>query len=122
MGAFARLGSLDRQRIWAGIHARMVHGERMTLGVVELDPGAAAPEHAHAHEQVGLVLSGSVRFTIGDETRELRQGDVYVIPSDVSHTAEAGPEGTALIDVFSPVREEWRAAETAEPAEPRWPT
>ena len=121
MSGFEDLGGLDRRRIWEGIHARVVHGERMSLGVVELDPGAVALEHSHPHEQFGLVLSGSIRFTIGDETRELGPGDLYVIPGEVPHTAEAGPEGTVVIDVFSPVREEWRTAESAEPAEPRWP-
>ena len=113
---------MARQRIWDGINARNVHGERMTLGVVELDPGAVAPEHSHPHEQFGVVLSGSVLFRIGDETKELRPGSVYVIPANVPHTAEAGPGGTVLIDVFSPVREEWQAAPPANSAEPRWPS
>ena len=121
MSAFSKLTELDRQRVWDGIHARMVHGEQMTFGVVELDPGAVAPEHAHPHEQHGLVLDGSVRFRIGDEVKELRAGDFYVIPGHVAHEAEAGSDGTVLIDVFTPIREEWRAAETVEPTEPRWP-
>ncbi len=121
MSAFDHVDTMMRQRIWEGIHSRSVHGERMTLGVVELDPGAVAPEHRHPHEQFGLILSGSAVFRIGDETKELGPGSTYVIPPNEPHTAEAGAEGTVLIDVFSPVREEWRAAEAGEPAEPRWP-
>ena len=115
MSAFEGLAGLDRRRIWEGIHARVVHGEQMTLGVVELDPGAVALEHSHPHEQLGIVLSGSARFTIGDETKELGAGDLYVIPGGVIHTAEAGPEGVVVIDVFTPLREEWHDAESAEP-------
>jgi quercetin dioxygenase-like cupin family protein len=121
VSAFSELSELDRQRVWDGIHARMVHGDEMTLGIVELDPGAVAPEHAHPHEQFGVVLEGSVRFRVGDETKELGAGDLYVIPGHVPHEAEAGSEGTVLIDVFTPIREEWRAAETVESSEPRWP-
>ncbi|MDQ3865466.1 MAG: cupin domain-containing protein [Actinomycetota bacterium] len=120
--AFHELPALARQRIWDGITSRNVHGERMTLGVVELDPDAVAPEHSHPHEQFGVVLSGSVLFRIGDETKELRPGSVYVIPANAPHTAQAGPGGTVLIDVFSPVREEWQAAPAADDAEPRWPS
>jgi quercetin dioxygenase-like cupin family protein len=122
VGPFSEVDTATRQRIWDGIHARSVHGEHMTLGVVELDPGAVAPEHSHPHEQFGLILEGSAVFRIGDETKELGPGSFYVIPGDTPHMAEAGPDGTVLIDVFSPVREEWREAEAAEPEVPRWPT
>ena len=121
MSQFSDLREVDRQRVWEGIHARMVHGDRMTFGVVELDPGALAAEHAHPHEQHGLILDGSITFRIGDETKELGPGDLYVVPGDVPHEATAGPDGTVLVDVFTPIREEWRAAETVERSEPRWP-
>jgi quercetin dioxygenase-like cupin family protein len=121
VSAFSHVSALDFQRIWDGIYARSVHGERMTLGVVELDPGAVAPEHAHPHEQFGLILSGSAVFHIGGETKDLGPGDLYVIPGNVPHSAEAGRDGTVLIDVFSPVREEWRAAGIANEREPLWP-
>ena len=55
---------------------------------------------------------------------ELSPGATYVIPSDVPHEAIAGPDGCVVIDIFAPVREEWKAIELfkpLEPAEPRWP-
>ena len=121
MAPFDDVRELPLRPIWDGIKARIVHGERLLLGVVELDPGAVAQEHHHEHEQLGLVISGAVTFRIGDETRELGAGDTYTIPSNVVHEATAGPEGTVLIDVFAPVREDWIALEPADPREPRWP-
>jgi len=47
VSAFAGLSSLDLQRIWDGVHGRVVHGERITLGVIELDPESVVPEHRH---------------------------------------------------------------------------
>lgn len=120
MSAFDDVRELPLRPIWDGINARIVHGERLLLGVVELDPGAVAQEHHHEHEQLGMVIRGTITFRIGDETRALGPGETWTIPSNVPHEATAGPEGTVLIDVFAPVREDWVAIEPAE-REPRWP-
>ncbi|MDX6386209.1 MAG: hypothetical protein QOD85_11, partial [Gaiellaceae bacterium] len=61
MSAFADLSSLDLQKIWDGVHGRSIHGERLTLGVIELDPDSHVPEHQHENEQLGICLSGSLR-------------------------------------------------------------
>ena len=121
MGDFDDLRELPLRRIWDGIIARVISGERLSLGIVELDPGAVAREHRHEHEQLGMVLSGTMTFRIGDETRELGPGETWTIPSNVPHEATAGPEGAVVIDVFAPVRGDWVALEPAEPREPRWP-
>jgi len=121
MSAFASVSSLDLQRIWDGVHGRLVHGDRSTLGVIELDPGSVVPEHSHDHEQLGICLSGSLRFRIGDEIRELGPGEIWAIPSNVPHEVHVGPDGAVVIDVFAPVRADWLDAPTAEPRPERWP-
>ena len=107
--------------IWDGVCARALNGERISLAVVELDAGSVVTEHRHPHEQLGLVLRGSVRFRVGDEERELGPGETWTIPSDVPHEVHAGPDGAEVIDVFAPVREDWEALEKQEPRQPRWP-
>jgi quercetin dioxygenase-like cupin family protein len=121
MSAFDDLRELPLRRIWDGINARLVNGERLSLGVVELDPGAVVQEHRHEHEQLGMVIRGAMRFRIGDETRELGPGETWTIPSNIPHEATAGPEGAVVIDVFAPVREDWVSLDEADPREPRWP-
>jgi quercetin dioxygenase-like cupin family protein len=98
----------------------VISDQRLSLGVVELDPGAVAREHHHEHEQLGMVIRGTMTFRIGDETRELGRGETWTIPSNVPHEATAGPEGAVVIDVFAPVREDWVALGEAESREPRW--
>ena len=93
----------------------------MTFAVVDLDPDATVAEHAHPNEQIGLVLRGSLVFTIGGERRELAPGDSYVIPGGVPHDAVAGPEGCSVVDVFSPLRADWERLERLEPSAPDWP-
>jgi quercetin dioxygenase-like cupin family protein len=121
VAGFEDLRELPLVRIWDGIHARLVNGERLSLGVVELDPGAVVGEHHHEHEQLGMVIRGAMRFTIGGDTRDLGPGETWTIPSNVPHQAVAGPEGAVVIDVFAPVRDDWASLEPAVPRDARWP-
>ena len=121
MGAFDDLARIAPLPIWNGIVARLVDGERLTLAVVELDPGAVAAEHAHENEQLGIVLQGSMSFRVGDEKRELGPGETWTIPANTPHEAIAGPEGAVVIDVFAPPRADWGALEPLPARAPRWP-
>lgn len=121
MSAFDSLSSLDLQQIWDGVHGRVVHGERITLGVIELDPESHIPEHRHENEQLGMCLNGSLVFRVGDETRELAAGETWSIPGNVPHEVHVGPEGAVVIDVFVPPRDDWREAERVDVRPVRWP-
>jgi unsaturated pyranuronate lyase len=93
-----------------GAAARALFGERAMLNVVELAAGATVPLHEHPHEQLGLILRGSMTMTIGDEQREIGPHDGYLVSGGLRHGGTAGPEGAVLIDVFAPVREDYRQA------------
>ena len=94
---------------------------RITFAVVDVEPDQDVPEHHHVNAQLGLVLQGSITMVVDGESRRLVVGDTYVIPSDVPHSASTGPEGATVIDVFTPVREDWEAAERLQPSPGRWP-
>ncbi|HNP70441.1 MAG TPA: cupin domain-containing protein [Kouleothrix sp.] len=72
---------------------------------VRLDAGAVMPVHQHPHEQTTYVLSGRLRFRLGEETHELAAGDVLLIPSNTPHGVDA-LEDTLVLDTFSPPRED----------------
>jgi len=93
----------------------------MTFGLIELDPGAVVPEHSHEPEQVGILLAGSLTFSIGGETRTVGPGGTWKILAGVPHSVEAGPEGAVAFEIFSPTREDWQAIELESPRTPRWP-
>ena len=122
MSAFENLERIAPVPVLQAIAARMVDGERLTLAVVELDPGAVVAEHAHENEQLGLVLQGSMAFRIGDEKREVGPGETWTIPANTPHEATAGPDGVVVIDVFAPPRDDWAALEPLPERAPRWPT
>ena len=118
---FESLRNIRPHRLTDGIMARAVEGERVTMAIVQLDPNAVSPAHHHENEQLGFVIAGSIVMRIGTEERELNPGDTYNIPSDVSHDAVAGPDGATVVDIFVPVREDWKKLDRLDPAEPRWP-
>jgi unsaturated pyranuronate lyase len=111
MSAFSHLDELQVLKLWQGVHARAVAGEEATLAWIELEPSTAVPEHRHPNEQTGILLRGSLTFTIGAETRELRPGAMWVIPGDVPHSVAAGPDGAALAELFAPPRADWGGLE-----------
>ena len=121
MGTFDRIHELRPYAIWEGTIARAVHGEQITMAVVELDPNVAVPEHRHVNEQLGFVARGSITMTVGGEARELGVGETYVIATDVPHAAVAGAEGATVVDVFSPPRQDWEGLERLEPSRAVWP-
>ena len=120
MSAFGDISGMRGQQIWDGVVGRAVHGERITMGVIELDPGSIVPEHRHENEQLGVVLRGSVAFRVGDETRELRPGETWRIPANTPHEVRTGPDGAVVIDVFAPARDDWKELEQVE-RPPLWP-
>jgi quercetin dioxygenase-like cupin family protein len=109
-------------QIWGDtVQARRVQGDRITFAVVELAPNAVVPEHVHPNEQLGMCLRGSGTFTLGGETREIRPGTTWRILANVPHDLVVGPEGAEVIDVFTPVREDWDDKPVLPGAPPRWP-
>jgi quercetin dioxygenase-like cupin family protein len=119
-GSLADAGSVPGLQIWDGVVARAVHGERVTIGLIELDPGAVVPEHSHDNEQLGFLVQGSLTFTIGGETGEVAPGGSWRILSHVPHSVVAGPEGAVAVEVFAPPRHDWGSRPEA-PRPARWP-
>ena len=108
MQHFCDLENRERKEIAPGVHIRTFWGSEMLLSVADIDANAVVPAHSHPHEQAGAILSGEFELTIGGETRCLKPGDTYIVPGDVEHGGKAGDAPTRVLDVFSPVREEYQ--------------
>jgi quercetin dioxygenase-like cupin family protein len=111
MSAFGGIDQLEHLRIWDGVTVQAVEGNRMTLAVIELEPGSTVPEHRHDNEQLGVLIRGSMQFRVGDETRDLSPGDTWRILSSVPHAVTAGPQGALAVECFAPARSDWAALE-----------
>lgn len=84
----------------------LAHGTKTLLTEFRLEKGRVLPRHAHPHEQIGYLISGALRLTIGDETFDAKPGDAWCIAGGVEHQATI-LEDSVAIEVFSPVREEY---------------
>lgn len=106
---FFNLKSLESRELAEGVTIQVIPGERMTMVVFTLQKGAQIPEHAHPHEQMGLVSSGKMRLVIDGEERELASGAAWHIPGEVVHSGECLADDTKVVEFFSPPREDLMA-------------
>jgi quercetin dioxygenase-like cupin family protein len=97
-----------RHTIFPGVHIRTCAAEKMMLSLVDLEPNSVVEEHAHPHEQVGMLLEGRAVFYIGAEHKTLGPGDFYRIPGNVRHRVVVLDRPAKALDIFYPVREEYR--------------
>ena len=103
-GLFVHVEDLDALSVGPGLQFRPVTTETVMTNFVSFEPNVPTPMHHHAEQQIAVVLSGELRFTVGDETKVMHAGDCVVIPPNVSHGGASGPEGCEVLDVFSPPR------------------
>ena len=82
-------------------------GQATMLIETSLDEKANLALHAHPHEQLTYVISGSLELTIGDEAFMLGPGDSVLVPGDAPHSGVARAR-TVAIDAFAPPREEFK--------------
>ena len=82
------------------------YNDSILMARVEFEAGAVGQVHAHVHSQVTYVESGEFDVLIdGVETR-LGPGDSFYVEPNLAHGAVCRKAGV-LIDVFSPLREDF---------------
>jgi quercetin dioxygenase-like cupin family protein len=95
-----------RHRIFPGVEIRTAASSNLMLSVVHLQRDSVVLDHAHPHEQMGILLEGRLEFTVGGVTRLLGPGDIWRIPGGIVHRVRALEQSVAL-DVFHPIREDY---------------
>ncbi|MFX1521469.1 MAG: cupin domain-containing protein [Promethearchaeota archaeon] len=111
MNYWEKLENIEAKEIAKGVKRKLFYCEndpRMMIACFEIDPPFTLPIHTHEHEQLGFVLQGKVKYTIGKETKILEKNTFYRIPSNIEHGAEVlGPEKGIFSDIFSPIRKDF---------------
>lgn len=101
------LRAADPLELAPGVTMRPLFGEGAMLNLLEFDPGARVPVHDHPHEQLGYVIEGELALEIDGVEHRLGPGDAYRIAGGTPHAAWA--DGACVVlDVFQPVREDYR--------------
>ena len=106
---FAKLTDLRSFELAPGVTGRPLFGEGAMINLIEFEPGATVPSHSHPHEQLGLCLRGTQVLVVDGVEHPIGPMEAYAIPGGVEHSAYCGPDGATVVDVFQPVREDYRA-------------
>ncbi|MFB6140786.1 MAG: cupin domain-containing protein [Halosimplex sp.] len=87
--------------------------ERLSAGVVQLDPGDGHDLHTHPEsDEILYVLAGEGEQTVAGDTREVGAGEMIYVPEGVEHgTRNTGWETLKLLAVYVPPGPEAELAE-----------
>jgi quercetin dioxygenase-like cupin family protein len=99
--------AISWQQTGDGIY-RQVFGydNKVMMVKIKFDKGATGTSHEHYHSQVTYIESGVFEMTIGSEKKIIQKGDGYYVPPHVLHSIVCLEPGM-LVDVFSPMREDF---------------
>ena len=104
--------TLEKEELSSTFARQVIHADTLTVARVFLKKGCKVPEHSHHNEQISIIEKGSLRFVLDGKEQLVKAGQILRIPAHVPHSAEA-PEDCVGVDVFSPVREDWRRGDDA---------
>ncbi len=107
MNHFATISDLPSKEIAPGVLMRSVHLEKVMVTFVRIREGAVVPEHSHPHEQITVVISGRLRFRLGESEKLMEAGETVTIPSGCAHAAVAEGGDCVVYDCWSPVRSDY---------------
>ena len=99
--------NLKSKELAPGITGYYAHGEKSSLGYLELKKGSQVPLHSHINEQITYIIEGQLDMMIGGVACSLTDGMYHVIHANVPHSAIAITD-CKVIDAFSPVREDYK--------------
>lgn len=105
-----QLADLPATAIGETYRMAAIPGDNVTVGLHWFQPDHPAwpAPHSHPYDQLAFVLSGSMRFTLGEQTREVHGPAVVWIPAGLPHSADViGDEPCFNLDVFGLVREDF---------------
>ena len=105
---FIPAGEGSRHAIFPGVEILTTSGAGLMFSVVTMEPNSVVMRHSHAHEQMGILISGRLEFTIGEITKIVEPGDIWLIPSNVPHKVVTLDAKSVALDVFHPIREDYR--------------
>ena len=70
--------------------------------LLEVEPGNRLPRHVDSAEETIVVVAGSARVTVGEETEQVDAGGLAVVPADISHEVEStGGEPLRFVALYA---------------------
>ena len=104
---FYKIKDLKPKEVINGSTIKTVANEHTMFTYFEFGPNPVMPKHKHPHEQISLVLQGSVKMTVGEQEKTLKVMEGVVIPPNIEHEAIALESDTKVLDVWYPLRKDY---------------
>ncbi len=98
---------LASKELAPGVRLRSAYLENVMVTFVDFEEGATVPMHSHPHEQISLVISGRLLMEIDGEEKQIKPGEVALVPSGAEHGAKAAFGPCVAYDCWSPIREDY---------------
>lgn len=71
------------------------------IGIAEIAPNVAIGRHVHPGPESGYLIEGGFELLIdGEQPRQLKAGDSYVVPPNTVHDAKTGAAGAKVIATY----------------------
>ena len=97
--AKARKNFEHDDRPW-GYYDRFTLNEQTSVKLLYIKPGQKLSTQYHNHrDEFNRVIKGSATIQLGDETRNVKEGDEYWVPAGMVHTATAGDEEFGWMEI-----------------------
>lgn len=107
VNAFVTDDNMEWESVAPGMKRKiMSYDKSLMLVKVSFEKGAIGTLHKHYHTQISYVVSGKFEVEIDGLKKVLQAGDVFHASPNLMHGALCLEEGM-LIDVFSPMREDF---------------
>ena len=111
-GPFIHCADIGWEHMAPGVRRQVLgHGSDLMIVRVEFERDGVGALHHHPHRQATHIVHGRFEVTVGDDTTELGAGDCFYAEANVPHGVRA-VEGGVLLDVFTPIREDFLAPRT----------
>ncbi len=99
--------NMEWEELGGGVSRKFLGYDNQIMMVkVKFEKGAKGAPHQHFHTQATYCIEGKFEFEIDGEKQIVSAGDGVYIEPNLMHSAVCLEEGM-LIDVFSPVREDF---------------
>ena len=100
---FRTWNGVEAHELFPGVRLHAIGGEQVLVCRVTYEPGTTVARHHHdATEQVMVMVSGDLTFSVGDSERHLVAGDVAVVNRGVPHELHS-EQGCTFIEALAPL-------------------
>jgi mannose-6-phosphate isomerase-like protein (cupin superfamily) len=100
--AFSWAALQAAQRASGGLYHEFLRSSSLSTGLYVLPVGADDPQRPHSEDEVYVLMAGGAKFTAGEESREVRAGDILYVAAGVPHRFHDITDELRIIVIFAP--------------------